>query len=78
MKRNVLDLTELDGQSVLEWMNAQPTTHVRISGVLLTRAQIYEFERLGRTGGALAQARFLEELRDADKKSPPDRASNAP
>jgi hypothetical protein len=65
MKRRVLDLTQLDSLSIFEWMHAQPTTHVRFQGVVMTREQFVEYARLGETKGAEAQERFLAELRNA-------------
>jgi len=56
---------QLDGQSIRQWLDAPATTHVQIEGVTLSREQLIEFERIGRTGGAPAQARYLEQHRSA-------------
>jgi hypothetical protein len=61
MKSHILDLTELrcDSNSILDWMDGPPWTHVRIAGVLLTRKQMSELARLD----AEERARRIEEMR---------------
>jgi hypothetical protein len=61
MKRHILDLTKLrcDSNSILDWMNAPPWTHVRIAGVLLTRQQMSELARLD----VRERMRRIEEMR---------------
>jgi hypothetical protein len=59
MKTWILDLDALDDMSILDWMRNAPSTHVRIFGVLLTRAQAIELWRLD----ADERARRVEEMR---------------
>lgn len=60
MKRKVLDLQILGHQSVLDWMDGPPTTHIKIDGVTLTLERVEEYVR---AGSASAKADYLDRLR---------------
>jgi|GEM_PF-2231603 len=65
MTRHVLNLQQLDGASIQQWMDSPTSTHVSIDGVTLSVEQVEEFVRIGKAEGGAAQERYLDRLRPA-------------